>query len=492
MSSSGINLKSKLLHGSAWMMGSQWVHRVLGMISTVITARLLMPQDFGIVAILYSVVAAIDSFMDFGFDLALIKDKSATQNDYNAAWSMRVLRSIVFSILILVFSPLISLYSDTPEIIAIAYVVSASIFIRGFHNIGTVDFHKNLQFDLVFKLRFYPKLLGVIITIILAVLLRNYWALVFGTLFSSLLQVVLSFYLSKYRPKFIWAGYSKIWSYSKWVLLLNFSRQNFRNLDKMVLSGFIGKDALGFYSVSDNLSSMLTTEWIEPVVTVLRPGYANLQDDINELGRVFLLSLSIFAAALIPSAAGVWLLSSDIVSVMLGSQWQDAVVFVGIFGWLAILGSFSNFLTSFMSMTGMVKTASNVVTCRVVLFFAFFYFVFMGYGLIGIIYFKMILLFTELVVLMIPICKYLKFSVYNIFLILWRPVLSSLCMAAILLLIAEKIYLHVLLNLFIQAGTGAGVYIICSLCLWIISKKPNGIEQQVLDIILPRLSAFTK
>ena len=253
------------------MVATRWSYRLLGLISTMILARLLTPQDFGTVAIVMALVYFVDAFFDFGFDLALIKNQQASREDYDTAWTLRFIKTVLFALVVALASPMIALYANAPESIPIGLVVAGSIFIRGFHNIGIVAFSKDLDFHRVFKYSIYPRVLGVITTIIAAFVLRSYWAIVVGIFMNAVYGTAFSYSANPYWPRWRVQGMEIFWHFSKWVLIGNMGRQLFSMMDRLALSGWVSKQHLGFFTVAADLASIVTVELFGPVSQALTP-----------------------------------------------------------------------------------------------------------------------------------------------------------------------------------------------------------------------------
>ena len=99
-------------------------------------------------------------------------------------------------------------YNDV-RVSAVLQVIGLSFIVRGFENIGIIEFQRNLRFDMEFKFRVTVKLLSTVATIVLAFWLRNYWALAIGSLIRSIIGVVCSYLMSAYRPRWTLAGWDK-------------------------------------------------------------------------------------------------------------------------------------------------------------------------------------------------------------------------------------------------------------------------------------------
>lgn len=462
------------------MVATRWSYRFLGLISTMILARLLTPQDFGTVAVVMSLVYFADAFFDFGFDLALIKNQQASREDYDTAWTLRFIKTALFALVVALASPLVAVYANAPESIPIGIVVAVSIFIRGFQNIGTVTFNKELEFDRIFKYNIYPRVLGVITTIVAAFVLRTYWAIVVGVFMSAVYSTAFSYSANPYWPRWRLAGMEKFWHFSKWVLIGNMGRQLFSMVDRLALSGWISKQQLGIYTVAADLAAIVTVELFGPVSQALTPGFAKLQGDPERLRDAFVVSTSVFLALIVPAATGVWLVAPELVPTILGDQWHEAAPFVGLFSWFFLFFAFSEVMTGFVSMVGLIKHSARLSLARAILFGALMYFAFQHYHAEGIVYLKIALAAGEAIILFAMALRYLQLPFITAFSLCWRPVLGALGMVLAVKVLTPYLGANLLLLLIAKAMVGALSYSAISLGLWLLAGKPKGIESTLL------------
>lgn len=469
------------------MVAIRWSHRLLGLVSTMVLARILAPADFGIVAVIAAIVAIVEGLFQFGFHWALINDQSAGPEHYNAAWSLVVLKAQLVALIVLAAAPFAEGYSDTPHLMEMAFVAAAAISLRGLANIGPVAFSKELEFDKVFKYRVYPRVLGVLTVIALAFILRSYWAMVFGMLANSVFVVLFSYLLHPYRPRFSLRRAPEIWSYSKWLVLRNMSRQLFMSADRLLMSGWVGKHTLGMFSVSADLAGILTRELFAPVEEALMPGFAKIQDDRERVRAAFRYTMAVFVGLVMPAGVGVWLLSEELTQVILGDKWSGAAPMIGLFGIFYIVLSVSQIVSGFMAMVGLVSQSAVVSVLAAVLFFAGIHQAFVHAGVEGVIQLKMGVSALELLALCWISARFIRLGAGSLLGTLWRPMVATALMAGTLASLPLGAEAPALLALAGQALVGAAVYAAASLALWAAAGRPEGLESMALDIARSRL-----
>ncbi len=187
--------------GAAWMMGMRVVERLLGFVSTIIVVRLLMPDDFGLVAIATLVILFSERMGEAGRGLAIIRHPNPTREYMNSAWTTYILVSLVLGTFVVFSAPWVALAFNEPRAELLVYVLATRVYMMGFGNIGVVMFRKELNFAKDFKLGIYTKLIAIIVRITLVLVLMNYWALVIGSLIARLLTICVTYYIHPFRPR---------------------------------------------------------------------------------------------------------------------------------------------------------------------------------------------------------------------------------------------------------------------------------------------------
>ena len=216
------NISRQVAGGVAWMLMLRMSLRVLGLVSTVVLARLLTPADFGIVAIAMSFFALLYLIKDFGFDTAIIQMQNPRKGHYDTAWTFNLIFGLGLALVLLGFSGLIADLYDTPELEPLIWAIASLFVIGSIESVGTLDFRKNLTFEKEFKLKILPKLIGVPCTLALAYSLRNYWALTIGTIITQFVALCMGYLMHSYRPKFALTAAKELFNFSKWLMANNF------------------------------------------------------------------------------------------------------------------------------------------------------------------------------------------------------------------------------------------------------------------------------
>jgi lipopolysaccharide exporter len=345
-SEENLEAHDQIARGAIWMISMRWTLRVLGLINVIILARLLVPEDFGLVAMAMILIGLITTITDGSFDQAILKDKDTSTDMYHSAWTVQVMAGILATFLIYLVSPFVVSYFNDERLALIIYIAGLKPAIHGFENIGQLEFRRDFNFQKEFRYWVYRQLLTILISITLAVILRNYLALAIVAPLSSLVMVVLSFRMSSFRPHFSTTYISQLISFSKWYAILDSARFAADKIDELIVGRIGSATILGHYYVASDLATMPTRELVMPLDRALVPTLAHLRHDQVELRKALQNTLSVVVSLCLSMGVGLYLIASDFILVVLGSQWAPAIPF---FEWLAFYGLFSGLVISVQS-----------------------------------------------------------------------------------------------------------------------------------------------
>jgi lipopolysaccharide exporter len=324
-SSAPRDLGLRMAKGAAWMIALRFAIRAIGLVSMIILARLLVPADFGLVAIATALAGALAAMSEFGFQVALIQNQAADRRHYDTAWTLGIIRGLVVAgALAAAAAALAAMFADQ-RLEPMLLLLAVGVLLTSLENIAVVDFRKDLQFHREFVYRTIPKIASFAVAIPLAINLRNYWALVLGILISQLTGVLLSYGMCTYRPRLSLSVWRELIHFSKWVLLNNILYFAYHRVDTLVIGRFVGAHPLGLFRMAHEIASLPTTEMVAPIRAAILPGYAKLAADPDRLRASFAATFGTIVMLAVPVALGIALTADPLVRLVLGEKWLQAI-----------------------------------------------------------------------------------------------------------------------------------------------------------------------
>lgn len=335
------SLSQKVLRGTFWTMAMRWLSRFLGILSMAVVARLLTPEDFGIIAVTTALIGLMDAFTDLGADTALIRHPNPQPSHYNTVWTFTVITHSVSALLIAVCGYFSSLLYPDPRYQQVLYVMALSMLIAGLTNIGIADFRRHLQYHKDFQLNVAVQVIAIATTIACAFWLRSYWALVFGGLSRSLGRVALSYALHPYRPRLCLTERRQMFGFSFWIMLRAVAIFLTNKADRLVLAAYYKPALLGLYAIAGELASLAVFELLHPIGRVLLPALATKQNDRPWLENNFKKMCNISATLATASGVGLAAVATPALTLLYGQPYAAAADYLVLLALLATLEGFS-------------------------------------------------------------------------------------------------------------------------------------------------------
>jgi len=462
----------------------RWVLKAMGFVNVIILARLLVPEDFGLIAMATILIGLVSTITDGSFDKVILRDPNSTPQTYNAAWTAQILAGILATVVIFCCAPLLVSYApgdNDPRLYTVLFIAGLRPAILGFENIGQVEFRRDFNFRKEFRYWVYRRSIGIIIGLSLALLLGDYMALALALPLTAVSTVILSYVMSGYRPRLTLEGMGKVLSFSKWFALLDTGRYLADRLDEFVVIGLASPTTVGHYYMASDVSTMPTREVVLPLERALMPTLAHVGDNKASLSESLQIVLSGTIAFSLAAGIGLYAIADAFVRVVLGDQWIPAIPF---FEWLAIYGGLSAIVLCVQPFF-VVGNALRTYTLA-----------YLGY--LGVLAVVLALAGTQIGVdaiapartfVMLALMGFI-FSVLVrfrftsagfLFSASWRPVISSVAMVWALRSVQVGLPDGHVSSLVLQVFVGMFVFVSAQLTCWWASGKPSGVERLVLE-----------
>lgn len=321
--------------GTLWAVTMRMSVRLIGVVSVLILARLLVPDDFGLVAQAAMFYSFIELITEFGFESALIQNQQASRRHYDTVWTLNILRGATNAIALAAIAYPASIFLNEPRLHSVISFYALASLLKGFTNVGTVDFRKYLNFDRDFRFELWTKVCGFIASIAVALIWRTYWAFVVGVLTGVITTIVTSYLMSPFRPRFSLSMWRPLFHFSKWIFGAELIGAIANKIDVFLLSRFSTVENVGFYTVSYEIGCTPSSEVAMPVARALMPGLSKLSDDPIQFRSLYLDTMGLVLLAAIPAGIGLSMLAEPITNVMLGNKWLSAIPIIEV---LALYG----------------------------------------------------------------------------------------------------------------------------------------------------------
>lgn len=485
-------LDRKVTVAALWMVAARAVDKSIGVVSTAILARLLLPTDFGLLAMALSVLRFVEIGGQLGLDAALIRNRRPSRAHYDSAWTLSVCYALFSCLALAALAAPSAAYFAEPRLEAILLTLAAVALIQGLENIGTVDFRRDFRLAREFQLALGKRLFAFSVTVVLAGALRSYWALLGGIAAGQVFGVVASYRLHPYRPRFDFTEARSLLTFSRWVVLRGFVTYFVERGPDFLIGRFLDASALGLYRSAREIATLPTTELVTPVQRAVYPAYATVAHDRAALAHHFLMTQGVVVTCALPAAVAIAILADPIVRLLLGPNWLDAIAMIEILAWYgaATIFQFTGFPV--FNVLGKPQLGAALKAVEVVLLIpSVALALHWGYGVGGAAWSMVGAQVLTVPIGMAMIGRLLGVTLADRLRLVWRPLLGTAAMAQTLLLLAASPAASNAGEAALQLATallvGPPVLVLVVLLLWSMSGMPDGPERKILALAREKL-----
>lgn len=276
------SVKKLAIRGTVWTIAGYGAAQILRFGSNIILARLLFPDVFGLMALVYVFITGLTLFSDIGIGQSIIQNKRGDDPDfYNTAWTMQVIRGVALWLCCLLIAwPVATLYNQ-PQLTLLLPVVGLSTAIQGFRSTALFTLNRQLAVRQFTIFEFGGQVVGITVMVVLAWFWRNVWALVVGNLVSQSVQLVWSHWIIPgLHNRFVWErrAVKSIFSFGKWIFASTALTFLAEQSDKLILGRLISLTDLGVYNIAFALSDIPRQVLVALSGKVLFPAFSRFAE----------------------------------------------------------------------------------------------------------------------------------------------------------------------------------------------------------------------
>ncbi|MCQ2326572.1 MAG: lipopolysaccharide biosynthesis protein [Bacteroidales bacterium] len=326
------SLKTKTLYGVFWVAIEKFALQIFAFVQQIILARLLMPRDFGLIAVSAVFFAISYCFIDSGFANALIRKKDRTNLDYSTVYVSNFILSIFFATLLSFVAPYIANFYQEPMLIKIIRVDALSMALGSLLAVQNTKMTINLDFRHISIINVSSTIASGISGIIFALNGYGVMSLVYPTFILLFVKAILMIYFQRWFPgiKFSKESFKDLFSYGSKLLVSNLIDVLFRNLNPIFIGKTYSSKQLGYYTKSEGfalLPSYVVTDILEKVSF---PVLSKIQDDDYSLEQAYRRMIRLSAYILFPIMIGLSVLARPVVLLMITEKWENCIILLQI------------------------------------------------------------------------------------------------------------------------------------------------------------------
>lgn len=327
------DIKSKIISSLIWKMMERIGVQGVQFIIQIVLARLLLPEDYGLLAIVTIFITFANIFIQSGFGTALIQKKDSDQLDFSTILFMSMFVAIVLYSVLFFAAPIISKFYGKQEILPILRVLSLTLFFGAINSVQNAYVSKHMMFKKLFLSSLGAIMISGLIGIILAYNNFGIWSLVAQQLVNQVLITLILWFTVKWRPsgQFSFSRLQRLFAFS-WKLLLASLIDNFeRDLRGLIIGRIYNPAVLGYYNRGEQFPKLIVTNVNGSIQSVMLPALAAHQDDNVRVKNMVRRTIMSSAFILFPMMFGLAFIADSLVLVLLTDKWASSVPFLRIF-----------------------------------------------------------------------------------------------------------------------------------------------------------------
>lgn len=321
------SLKKKTVNGVIWSAIDRFSTQGIQFVFSILIARLLMPSDYGVIAMLGIFLAVSNTFVDSGFGAALVQKANRTETDFSTVFYFNIVVAIIFYALLWLASPYIASFYNIPMLKDVTRVVALTLIFSALGGIQSAQ----LSIAINFKTRAIISLISALSTGCLGLYLAysgyGAWALVFQMVFSSLLNTILLWCFVRWMPSlvFSWQSFRQLFSFGSKLLASALLDTIYNNVYTLVIGKVYSSSSLGLYSRASGLAQYPSSNITGVLQSVTFPVLCSIQNDEERLADAYKRFIRMSAFVVFPLMIGLASVAEPFIRVVLTDKWEGAI-----------------------------------------------------------------------------------------------------------------------------------------------------------------------
>lgn len=320
-------LRHLVLQAGAWVVVGFILDKALALIQMMVLARLLLPADFGLMAMSSAVLLMLFTVTELGLDPALVSRGEVQADDLAVAWTLSCLRAVALASGLWLTADLIAQTMQAPALAPVLRAHAVVAVLLGIQSPGLALLLRRLELARRVRLDLLRRTVEMTVTLGLAWHYRTVWALVGGLLAGGAFGCLWSYVAAPFRPRFAWSGPSLRYfvRFGKCANLTTVLTVGIMSGGEVLIARMLGADSLGLYQIAMAIPLLIGVRATGMIGQVSLPTYARLQTDRRAAVKAFVVQMKVVGLLLLPAAACVVVFAPVVVPVIFGARWNDAV-----------------------------------------------------------------------------------------------------------------------------------------------------------------------
>lgn len=456
-------MKSNIIFSNmAWRFAERTGAQLVQFIVSIVLARILMPEDYGVIAIVNIFISLLEIFIDNGLGNSLIQKKESDEIDFSTVFYANIFLCIILYFLIWLLAPVISEFFYERSLTDVLRVTGLLIIISGIKNIQQAYVAKKLLFKKFFAATLSGTIIGGIVGLFMAIYGYGVWALVAQKLINYTVDTIVLWFTVKWRPVkyFSFKRLKELYSFGWKLLVSSLINQLMSDFRQVIVGKVYSSTDLALYNRGNQLPSVLMVNITSSIDSVLFPVLSKKQDNIEDIKALVSRSIMLSEYILMPILIGLITCSNHLVGALLSHKWDGCIPYIIILSASYIFSPINLSCTNALKAIGksdmylQFKTTQNIFSLISIIFLI----------RIGPIAIAISLLLTNIfgqIYSLIISYSYINYTICDLLRDIYKTIIISLMMGTIVFCVGVFIRKDIF-SLLIQVFLGVAIYIILS------------------------------
>ena len=321
------SLKDKTVKGVIWSAVDRFSAQGIKFVFSILVARLLLPEDYGVIAMLGIFMGVSSTFIDSGFGTALVRKIDRTETDFSTVFYFNIIVAVSFYLALFFAAPAIANFYNIPLLVPVTRIVALTLPIGALSGIHS----SKLTIDIDFKSRAKISVISAILTGIVGLCMAYFgygiWTLVIQTVFSSIVQTVMFWIIVKWHPQlvFSWKSFKELFTFGSKLLASGLLDTVYNNIYPLVIGKVFTPSVLGVYGKAKALAEFPSSNITGVLQNVTFPVLSTIQNEEDRLSDAYKRFLKISAFVIFPLMLGLSSVADPFIRIVLTDKWEGAI-----------------------------------------------------------------------------------------------------------------------------------------------------------------------
>ncbi len=325
--------KEKIITSLFWKLMERGGTQGIQFVVQIILARLLLPEEYGLIAIVMVFICIANIFIQSGFGTALVQKKDADDLDFSSIFYLSLFISILLYIIIYISAPFIATFYMQPQLISVLRILSITLIIGAFNSVQHAFIERNMLFKRLFTCSFGAIITSGILGITAAYLGFGVWSLVIQQLSNQLTMTVILWFNIRWRPQLLFSleRVKTLFSFGSKLLISSLIDTLYTDLCTLLIGRLYPPSMTGFYNKGKQFPQLIVDNINVPILSVMLPTLSAHQDDKKKVKEMMRRAIMTSSFVLFPMMIGLAVVAEQLVQIVLTEKWLPAVPFLQIF-----------------------------------------------------------------------------------------------------------------------------------------------------------------